>query len=819
MRRLNRRGALLAFTASGAAGLIFEVAAQRMLARIFGVGAYASATVLASYMGGLALGAWLLGRRADVTKSPLRLYAGLELGIALYAVAMPFLMEAGSQLFVSLFRGAEPGQGLVLGRLAFAAALLTIPTVLMGGTLPVFARALVASSKGRGSPVATVYTANLLGAALGAALAAYVLMPGLGLRGTLMVGAALNLTAAVAALLLARSWSAFAQDTEGAPATVARPTLLAWSFWSGLFTFALEVTWVHLLAIVVGNSAYAFGVMLSIFLFGLTLGSGWAARRAEASLTQISRLQFAAAIALAVTFPLWDRVPVLFVLVGDLITSFAGRELFRAAICLYLLLLPAVILGAVYPLLLKLASQAQRAGAAVGGLAAANTLGAVAGSLLTGFVVLPALRSEGMLRLLATLAVAGALLAARSKRLALAAPVVLAAIWLTPSWNLARLAAGSNVYFDDRGYGDGEVLWARESVEGGLTSVVKQPRGVVMLTNGKFQGNDYGEMDAQLACQQIPLLVSHGHEAALVIGLGTGVTLAGVAAQPFKRVEAVELSRDVVDAARERFGHVNDRVLEGSRVKVHLGDGRNHLLLTTASYDVIAIELSSIWFAGAADLYNREFYQLVHDRLARGGVLQQWVQLHHLERKTLAVILESIRAVFPYVALFERGGQGVILASASPLEVDYARAAALTQQLQGKLTTVGLPGGEILALLADQLLEAEGIAKLVAEEGAVVSTDDNLWLEYQSPRGNALKGYTALSMMKSLQGLPRTPMKVVGADAQAQKAHVRAAYLAGTGEVEPALEAARTALAGGIPVERLIAQLEEQRAKEAQAAP
>jgi spermidine synthase len=307
-----------------------------------------------------------------------------------------------------------------------------------------------------------------------------------------------------------------------------------------------------------------------------------------------------------------------------------------------------------------------------------------------------------------------------------------------------------------------------------------------LLTNGKFQGNDTGEVDAQRAFTQLPMLVQRDWGRALLIGVGTGCSLGVLAAEPFQHIDAVELSQDDLFAAAHFFSHINANVLSSPRVTTHVADGRNLLLLSTHLYDLIAIELSSIWFAGAADLYNRQFYALAKSRLSASGVLQQWVQLHHMTRRDLAVILQSIRAEYPHLALFYSGGQGIVLASAEPLRIDYAQLAALSERLRGSEATQGIPAGDLLTLHGKLLLDEQGVGALIAEEAAaegvpveaLSSTDDSMRLEYSTPRSNADDSLDCERLIASLTHLSAHPLTVSTAD-ELQALHVRAAWHVG----------------------------------------
>lgn len=797
MRRLG----FLMFVVSGAAGLVFEVALQRSLTRAFGVSALATSTVLAAWMAGLALGALLFGRLADRSKAPLKLYAWLELGIALCAAVMPFVVPVAIDGFASLARGRTLDDPLVRGGLfVMAFGITLVPTLLMGGTLPPVARALASKSElasGDGD-IARLYTANVLGAAIGAALGSYVFLPGIGLSASMWLGAGFNVAAAGFGFWLSRRVAVPPLAPESTSSQRAPFSLLALAAWSGLATFVAEVTWFHLLGAVIGTSAYAFGLMLALFLVALTLGSAWVSRQPDAKVepATLGKVQALIALSMVVTLPLWDKSSALFVVAGNFVSSFAGRELVRAVVAAQLIVIPAAILGTVYPLALRLGARTGSIGQAIGGLAAANTLGAIGGSLLTGYVLLPSLGSRGTILVVVAGCVGLALLMAdkRSKLVAGAAAVIAVVL---PAWNLSSLASGANVYFAETPYYHSQVVWSHESVSSGITSVVRHPKSqkLTLLTNGKFQGNESGEVQAQRAYAQIPLLAVPRFNRGLLIGIGTGGSLGSLAAQPFETIDAVELSTDIIDAARQYFGSVNDGVLSGSsKVKVHVADGRNYLLLSEAQYDLVTIQLSSIWFAGAADLYNRDFYALLKRRLAPGGLVQQWVQLHHMTRRDLAVIIASLKVELPHVTLFFRGNQGLLLASMEPFSFDARELARRSAMLEGTVATRDLPGQDLLVLTGNILLDEGGVDALIAEEAQkwgrtadrMPSTDDNLYLEFSTPRANVDESLMQEALVESLSELRPKAVPLLGLETDDDRLHARVAFLIGRGQLDEA---------------------------------
>lgn len=789
MRRLG----FIMFVVSGAAGLVFEVALQRSLTRAFGVSALATSTVLAAWMAGLALGAILFGRLADRTKAPLRLYAWLEVGIGVCAAVMPFVVPLAIDGFASLARGRTLDDPLVrIGLFVMAFAITLIPTLLMGGTLPPVARALSTKSElasGDGE-IARLYTANVLGAAIGSGLGSYVFLPGIGLSASMWLGAAFNLAAAGLGFWLSSRVPVPPPATEEKAAERAPLSLLGLSAWSGLATFVAEVTWFHLLGAVIGTSAYAFGLMLALFLVALTIGSAWVARQPDSKVepAMLGKVQAVIALSMVVTLPLWDKSSALFVVAGNFVSSFAGREVVRAIVAAQLIVIPAAVLGTVYPLTLRIGARRGSVGQSIGGLAAANTLGAITGSLLTGYVLLPALGSRGTILVVVAGCVGLALLLADKRSKLIAAGAAIIAVIL-PAWSLSSLASGANVYFTETPYYLSQVEWARESVSSGITSVVRHPKSqkLTLLTNGKFQGNESGEVQAQRAYAQVPLLAIRNFKRALLIGVGTGCSLGTLASHPFEHIDAVELSSDILDAARTYFGSVNEGVLSGNpKVKIHIADGRNFLLLSEDQYDFVTLQLSSIWFAGTADLYNRDFYQLLKKRLAPGAVVQQWVQLHHMTRKDLAVIIATLKSEFPHVMLFFRGNQGLLLSLMEPFSFDAKELARRSTLLKGTPATRGLPGEDLTVLTGNVLLDEAAIDRLIAQEHAFISTDDNLYLEFSTPRANADESLLQEALVSSLGELRAQELPLTGLETDDDRVHAKVAFLLGRGQLEEA---------------------------------
>ncbi len=769
------------FMVSGFAGLMYEVLFSKILALTFGSTATATYTVLATYMGGIAIGAWLGGRLAAGRSNPLVLYALCELGIALYCALTPAIFVGIRTTYVFLSADIAPDASILTAyRLLLGVGALIVPTIFMGMTLPLMARFFEKRAERLGKSVAVLYGANTLGAALGALLAGYFIIPMLGVFQTTLLAVLLNLLVAYAAVRLHKSFTNQPRENPSrfneaespvvgdAPAIYAGQSAelrrlgyiaLAVLGVGGIVTLAIEIKYMHLLAIVAGNSTYAFSLMLFTFLLGLGAGAEvarWLLRKDVVLGLTLGLLEFGLAVVILAGVFNWSDMPTYFASFAQypVGTTFASREVVRGIVCWLAMFPPALFIGAIYPIAMECIGRANphRKIRSLGAAAALNTAGNIAGVLLGGFILLPYL---GVLRSIQLLAVVCIVLGtitlwqtANLRRWIAWPPAAVAALLLMvqPSaFNYTNLASGANVYFAPLGWG--EVIDHAESIDGGLTSVaVRQAAGApavrTLLTNGKFQGNDSiaGEMQAQIGFSLAPLLHTSHRDRALVIGYGTGVSSRVLHSAGFAQLDVIDLSADILRLANDHFAKVNDRVTEKANVNAYVTDGRNFLMLHDKQYDVIGMEISSIWFAGAASLYNREFYELAKKRLSPHGVLQQWMQLHHISTLDILRIMGSVRSEFRYVWLYLIGGQGIIVATNDPTATPRESNARLLKQTVGLkplLKILGQDPGNILSL---RLLEPAGTDAMLNSLGLPpsywVSTDDNLALEYDTPKGN-----------------------------------------------------------------------------------
>lgn len=678
------------FFLSGLAALIYQTAWMRQFATVFGTSEPAVASVLAAYMSGLALGAFLAGRFLTRVRRPVLCYGLLELGVALGAVALPLGLALARSLHASIGGGLpEPpdagGGSQVAFYLATTFCLVLVPTTFMGATLPLLARHAVRRASEIGSRVGTLYTINTVGAVLGTVLAAFFFLPSLGLQGTVWIGVVLNLLVFVVAVVLAKGAPAAEPDPaeEVAEPTGARAgsVILPLMAVSGAVAFTYEVLWTRLLGHVLGGSVYAFATMLASFLAGIAIGSALAARHAKTfakSVNGFAGAQFALAVASLSLFTALRFLPDLQAWLGAGEDSGVGQNAVLSA----LFLLPSTIaLGATFPFAVRiLARSAEDAGRASARVFSWNTVGGTLGALAAGFAILPALEFEGTIRLCVVvnllLALGAQFLLPKLPRRQLANLTVgagLILVFFRPTAPLEVLRSSPFIELN----GQGDVRW---SEVGSSASVL------VMQQGAEYQVRVNGLPQAVIApkgalpwhgrhnrwLSVLPLAARPAAKSMCIIGLGGGVA-AEALPSTVEEVDVFELSHEVVAANRFLSDLRNVDPLADPRVRVIENDARSGFERTTKRWDVIVSQPSHPWTAGASHLYTREFCALVSEHLNEDGVFLQWVSTRAFTMELLETYGATLLSEFEHVRLYQSSRMTpLFLASNSALDLEDA---------------------------------------------------------------------------------------------------------------------------------------------------
>lgn len=737
------------FFMSGAAGLLYEIYWAQRFSLVLGVDIYSHAAVLTAFMGGLAIGGHLLGRRADRLKQPLAIYALLELGIGVCGLLIPAVLSAADVPMRWAYEWSEGQTGaMTLIRFLTALLVLVIPTALMGGTLPVMTRVLREQDERLGVVVGRLYAMNTLGAVVGILAGGFVLSELLGLWGTNLTAVALNAAAAVLAYQLSRDPNLQAElaaprtrdDGLGGaalpgavpepgdrflvstPAAAAVPVAAerpapTWSApalsnppketavviglaagLTGAAAMITQVGWVRTITLLIGSSSYAFTLVVAVFLVGLSLGA-WLAAKAirwwpDATVPWGLACVLTAAFSW-ITMWLLGYAPesVRSTLIKLTNQDVAVPRIYAILALQTFLVLgaPTIILGTTFPLACEAYAQrfARGAGRITGSLYAVNTVGAMLGSALGGLVLIALFGAQHSLNLAAVLYLVTGLLvyavADRRQRRRFpgaVGPVVFAVVLGlagSTAWSRGMmLSAPFNLSFGEA-IAEDQVVYFREAPEATVAVAEFKPEGgpanYALLISGKPDASTSGDLGTQVLLGQVPMLLHGSAKDVAVIGLGSGATLHCVLTHPVERVDMVELSRAVVEAVRPPdgsagpFDSVNGRSLDDPRVNLIVGDGRNHLTLTSRKYDVIISEPSNPWFAGVASLFTKEFFESCKARLNDDGVLCQWLQAYDMYPREFFRVLRTMGDVFENVTVWVATAPGadyIIIATPKP---------------------------------------------------------------------------------------------------------------------------------------------------------
>ena len=729
---------VLLLFASGAAALIYQVLWVKQLSLIVGVDVYAVTTGVSAFFAGLALGGALFGRWADRLPRPFLLYASLELGVAVFGVVTTLVLAHVASPFVVLEATASP---LAWGLLF---ACVGVPAILMGGTLPALIKSQAPQPGRIGATGGLLYAANTGGAVAGALLTSFLLIPLLGVRGTALAAAALSLMAVLGALGLGRTAPCHTSvNRPPEPARFGSHARLAAVLYAvaGGLALGYEVVWSQALVQFMSTRSFAFSVVLATYLTGLVVGSAFYARRADriknpwgvfglliAAAGLVALLEIAALGRWLVILQTMAEAAVLAVTGSDLAGMCARFAV--AAVCI--VFVPTVLLGAAFPVALRLAVGTTHVGRDVGRVLALNTLGGICGTVLTGFVLVPLL---GLVRTLATLAIAAAAVGAvaviggsavrRARWAVLAVGIAILSIAVfTPTDRLASLLPGAR---------SGALVSYEESY-GGTVAVVEQQAGQRRFRRLYIQGvSNSGDAMPSLRYMRLqallPLII-HGGEprSALVIGLGTGITAGALLRFPdLEQRVGVELLPAVVRAVplfQGNFDAASDPNLE-----LRLRDGRRELLRTLQQYDLITLEPPPPTAAGVVNLYSSDFYRLAGSRLRRGGLLAQWWPLPTQNDEDSRALVRSFIDVFPHASLWTNEFHEMLLiGSFAPIELHAPRISARFEQpgVAAALREVGIASPA--ALLATWITDRAGLEHYA--DGAPPVTDDRPRLEY-----------------------------------------------------------------------------------------
>lgn len=745
--RQRRQVALLSgvFFVSGFCGLIYESIWSHYLKLLLGHAAYAQAVVLVVFVGGLALGAWLTGLIAHRIRQPVLWYAVVEAAVAALAFGFQAVFESASAWATSSFLPAVCGDGGACSAAWLLAAALILPaSILLGSTFPLMTTGVLRLGARAGRGLSVLYFLNSAGAALGVLGSGFVLIPLLGLPGTILLAGACNALVALAAYLTIRVGGA--SDLRAGP--LPQPTqpegprselllLLAVAALTGLSSFIYEVVWIRMLTLVLGAATHAFELMLAPFILGLALGAWWIRDRIDDhrhTLLLLARIQILMGLLAVATLPLYAS---LFDGMAWALQALARTEasytLFNVASITMAaaVMLPATVCaGMTLPLITATLLRRGFGERQVGQVYGVNTFGAILGVLLSVHVLMPLLGLKWALALGAAIdVVLGVALwwparervqphVTATKRSVWLAPAVvgvgalaslaaLVAITAAAPLDSSRLASGVFRHGVARDHEPGRKHLFHEDGRTATVTVRERAGGVrSLVTNGKPDGasHPHGTVitpdDHTMVLLGVLGPVHHpAAKTAAVIGMGTGTSSAVLLDAPgLERVDTIEIEPKMVDGA-QFFRPRVDKVFTDPRSRIILDDARAHFAKTGSRYDLIVSEPSNPWVSGVSALFSVEFYQHIAAHLAKDGHFVQWLHLYEASPEMVASIVRAFSTVFPEFRAYSTNAVDVVLVARADGVMPQLRPEALDAMplLQRQLMALGIDSAAMLA--------------------------------------------------------------------------------------------------------------------------
>lgn len=787
---------LMLFLVSGFAGLVYEIIWSRMLTYVFGATLYAVSTVLAAYMGGLALGSFLFGRWVDRRRNPLRVYAILELGIALGALAVPWLLREGgiiAPLFQSLYESGEPSfAALTFVRLLLTLGVLLIPTTLMGATLPVLSKWAGRTRRRLGLSLGTLYAINTFGAVAGCYVTGFHGIEALGVTGMMMVAVAINAAVGVVAFALSAMPAAAVEPQPTEPQTPApSPTLeepaddvtpltarmVFWFFGlSGAVALAYQVTWWRSLVFsfdLLKNTTYAFTAMLAVFLVGLAAGSAimtLLADRLPEPVRCFSLLQLGIGLMGAFSFLVIQRIAPNLV-VFEQLSEDATEIYFTAAVANTFIktgaaiLLPTLLMGMAYPVAVRICVPSlARVGRTVGDLYSVNTLGAILGALAAGFILVPkfGIAWTIFLLFLANVAMAVVLtlniptLHPTRRYLVIGLAALCVAILLFRFPFRARFHQPEPLHVL-RYYEEGPLatVSVMENVVSGVQTLHVDKVGVA--------GTDRILLTDQKSLAHVPMLFLDDPKVALTVGYGSGgASYSYLRYDSLEKLRCIEICRTVLNAGfllgTSNHGLFVDPMRRDmvwanpdARYRVIIDDVRSYLHFSPQRYDIIATDCTDLRYKTNANLYDYEYFRLCRDSLTSGGMVVAWMPLGGLSPETFRLALRTFYKAFPLMSIWYMNNEPthyiLLVGPTKPLQIDYKRMREKLQQDKVRTDLHELLLEDADKLLSCYLTDHRALASALGD--GPVNRENYPYLEYQAPR----YGYSEQPLFDNLDWL------------------------------------------------------------------
>ncbi|MBU2445258.1 MAG: fused MFS/spermidine synthase [Bacteroidetes bacterium] len=763
------------FILSGMTGLIYQVVWFKYLALFLGNTTYAQMIVLATFLGGLALGNYFIGRKVDKFSNPLKVYAILELIIGVYCSLYPMMNLFLGGIYTDMMISIGFDSNLLFYnafRFFLSACLILLPTILMGGTLPALTKFFVEKLNDVRKETATLYFLNSFGAVVGVYFVGFVLIENFGFDITIYIAAFINISIGLISLNLSSSTSnkdeyqSIEEEPIQGEREIFSKTMILISIIvagiSGMAALLYEMVWVRVLITIFGSSTYSFSIMLMSFISGITIGSLIVTSDRFKKFDKIKLIiicQFAIATSTMLVLPIYERLPYYFWIISSLFVKsestfgiFLSIEFF---ICFLLIVIPTIFMGMTLPLVVEIVSSAsKRVGYSVGTVFSVNTAGTVIGVLLTGLVFIPMLGIKNtfevgiLMNLLAAiiLIVFYQNFRVRNKLTVLISTVIIAALYfiLNPQWNVNLMLSGVFKRYHDtpqKSFSEfkkfleqKEVLFYKEGLNAnvGVVQEAGENSNRVLIINGKPDASDITDMPTQVLLGQIPLMLHPDPKNVFVVGFGSGVTIASALTHDVKKVVCAEISSEVIGASY-LFEDVNDNCLSDPRLKVFVEDAQTILKLSKEKYDVIISEPSNPWISGIGNLFSKEYFMNCKEKLNENGLMVQWFHIYEMEDEILKLVMNTFNEVFPFAEIWTSTfGDIIIVGSEKMMKADFSMLNQKFNKEKVRKDFQKIKMENLLTFLSCQTISPEGFYALSNSKN--INSQFKPLLEFQAPR-------------------------------------------------------------------------------------
>jgi spermidine synthase len=791
---------LLLFFLSGFTGLVYQIVWMKRLSTVFGVSSYAVATVVTSFMAGFAVGAYVLGKVSDRSRNPLRLYAILEIGIGCYAFATPFLFDAIAGAHTLIYRNIHGSfHTFSLIRFLLSFAILIFPTFLMGGTLPAISRTWIRRIENAGKGTGMLYGLNTFGAVAGCFVAGFYLIRAIGLQQSTFLTVIVNLAIGCIAIVLSsmKAWkgaqgtsfvdgrspskkdeacstvppSSLREDTPGGnqsvetgenKRTLRKDALEKSTIWliliaygiAGFTSLAYEVIWARILSMNTENTTYSFTIILAVFLLGIAIGSYIYSKRLKflPQLRLFGLIEIILGTYNAGLIFFFRYLPLISYEISKLLRSFQyfdrhpwfGTVTVELLLCFVVVLVPTILMGITFPLVVHLcAGTMKKLGFVVGRAYSLNTTGSLLGSFSAGFLLIPFVGIHRSLTFLVIVnMVIGSVILVRVRNYS--------ARWIP--WTVGALAGFCALlycivypqiyikgdYYRPPHLRRQKLLYYNEGNHATVTvSLIPgsgEPKKILEINGVGVAGTGFVTGGTQKLQGHLPLLLHDAPVEVLTVGIGSGETGYVIGLYDVAKIIGVELLENVLEAA-PFFEEINHGIYQDPRVEIVIDDARTYLAGTDRKFDIIMNDSIHPARLGNAALYTQDYFQECRDRLKPGGIMSSWLPNIGLSERDFQMILKTFQSVFPNATLWmipNYINQHPILIGTlqeRAIDIDSIREKMSADTVAGELSQIRLDN--VFELLNCLVMDEEAIREYT--ENAPVNTDDQPILEFSTP--------------------------------------------------------------------------------------